>query len=141
MKRGPAPGIVGLPVPTGVGVKPMAMVVIGAPVNVDARDGRLPGPAVAFGVDPRAVRGEGIVEHFGSDRRSSLNDYRFGRRSVLGRRLPGLSVRRWNGIMLLVGRRGDRRYGDPELFVLADHRGDDFGGDSQIGEVNDVIGR
>ena len=153
MEGCPAPGIIRLPEPASIGVNPMASIAVRSPSVVDNHDARLPAPADAFKVDPRAVRRKVIVEV--SDVRRRTAD--ISRRGGFGcgwRRARRGGNRFWSG-------RGHRNWGDrrqasrrvqflvitvarvlaPENIVPVQHGRDNGSGKSVVSKVQNLVGR
>ena len=125
----PTPGVIGLPEPAGVSVNPMSAIAVGAPGTIDGGGPRLPAPADAGQVHPRAVRRKIIVEI--TDVRRCILDSSdiFG--GSFGGRSSRNGLRRDDGRLRLIAEGG----------VTIEHRADDGGRYAQVLEVQDVINR
>ena len=146
-----------MPVPAGIGVKPVAVVAVGPPVRHAHGHGRLPTIAVGRMYVPRAVRREVIVKVVvgtccgggAASARARAQAGGRGRSDGLWRNtrhgwrsgLLGLGLRRW-----LSGRR--RCFGEFRVHLgrgiffgaaLPDERRDDLGRKAQIVQVENVV--
>ena len=162
MEGRPTPGIVRLPIPTGIRVEPASSIGVRAPAVVDDSHGRLPAQAVGSDLNPGAIRRQHRLKIGG--RLGNFVDHGFG----LDDGLLGLDdlLLNHNGLRLTcirslhhaLGRRGDGALGlngvlpQPQGFLilrrdlrrgrrLVDQRVDDRGRDADVSEVDQFVGR
>src|ERR1041384_2857452 len=62
MEWRPTPRVIRLPIPSAIRVNPMPTITIGTPAVINRNDARLPTPADAVQLNPRAVRRKVIVK-------------------------------------------------------------------------------
>src|SRR5437763_1098793 len=62
MKSGPAPGVIRLPIPAGIGVNPVTAVTVRSPIPNRHYCARLPTPTETIHLHPATVRGKIVVK-------------------------------------------------------------------------------
>lgn len=137
VERRPTPRVIRIPIPARIGINPTAAVKIRAPARVDHHDGGLPNPAIAFQLNPGAIGGERIVK----GRIGDIGLWRRGGRSLS---LRGNLRRRGRDISIHFNRLRSHCRGCKvglQRGVALDHRRHHARRNSDVVEVNDLVGR